>query len=179
MAAFCHSIVRRRRQQAADVAEVLSFWFEGEASVLFSTRWFVPPNTQAQAAVDADVRERFGALRERAERGELEAWSDTPQGCAALIVVLDQFSRHVHRAERAHVDRNDARALTLATALLERGWERELPPAQLVFALMPLRHQPSAARLATALRHAEAALVRTGSALPQADAAAAVAPARR
>ena len=101
VAAFCHSIVRRRRQQAADVAEVLSFWFEGEASVLFSTRWFVPPNTQAQAAVDADVRERFGALRERAERGELEAWSDTPQGCAALIVVLDQCTTPSARASTA------------------------------------------------------------------------------
>ena len=145
----------------AAVAAVLAFWFDGDPAELFSTRWFVPPKTAAQVAIDTEVRERFGALLCRAERGELDHWRDSPRSLVALIVVLDQLSRHVHRADRARVDANDARALELATSLLENAWERALPAAQLVFALMPLRHQPSAQRLATVLAHVEPALARS------------------
>ena len=166
---YIHARQRRRgaasssstSTEDADVAAVLAFWFDGEPSELFSTRWFVPPKTAAQAAIDAEVRERFGTLLGRAERGELEHWRNAPRSLVALIVVLDQLSRHVHRAERARVDANDTRALELATSLLERGWERALPAAQLVFALMPLRHQPSTERLATVLEHVEPALARS------------------
>jgi uncharacterized protein (DUF924 family) len=47
--------------------------------------------------VDREITERFGDVLERARRGELDRWADTPRGRLALIVVLDQFSRNVYR----------------------------------------------------------------------------------
>ena len=46
--------VRHRRGRTATsmeedaVTTVLAFWFDGDPSELFSTRWFVPPKTTAR-----------------------------------------------------------------------------------------------------------------------------------
>jgi len=49
---------------------------------------------------DDEIRSRFGALIARLGRDEAERerWCSTPQGTIAMIVVLDQLSRNVHRA---------------------------------------------------------------------------------
>jgi uncharacterized protein (DUF924 family) len=51
--------------------------------------------------VDREITERFGELLERARRGELDHWADTPLGRLALIIVLDQFSRNIYRLHRS------------------------------------------------------------------------------
>ena len=148
-------------EEADDIGRVISYWFDGDFSELLSTRWFVQPNSAAQRALDAHIARAFGALLQRAERGELCAWEQTPRGRLALILLLDQFSRHVHRGARARVEQNDARALELTSALLADGGECELAAAHLVFALMPLRHTPTVARLEAVLRHVGGAASRS------------------
>jgi hypothetical protein len=44
-----------------------------------------------------DIQRRFGALLARAERGDLREWAGTAEGRVALILVCDQFARHVRR----------------------------------------------------------------------------------
>lgn len=74
--------------------------------------------------MDALIASRYSELLQQAERGELQAWERSPRACLALILVLDQFSRHVYRhSDRKHIDDNDARALPIAKAYLER-WGR-------------------------------------------------------
>lgn len=128
--------------------EVLRFWFGGDVEELYATRWFVQAGSAAQAVLDADVVARFGALLRRAECGALDGWASCePRAALALIVLLDQLSRHAHRAERPRIDANDVRALSVCEALLSRGWDTSLSTAELVFALMPLRHQATELRL--------------------------------
>ena len=68
--------------------DILHFWFE-ELS---------PAQHFAQEdAIDAMIRVRFGATWQAAQRCELWGWRATPQGRLAEIVVLDQFSRNIHR----------------------------------------------------------------------------------
>ena len=148
--------VHRSRRQRRWLSEVLCFWFDGDPDDLYEARWFVPAGTAAQAALDDEVRARFGAALVTAMGGGLGAWRRTPHGCVALIVLLDQMGRHAHREQRDLIDAADHRALEVCNELLSRGWDRELSVAQLVFALMPLRHQPTVARLEDvmcALRH--------------------------
>ena len=121
-----------------EIDRVITYWFDGEFSELLSSRWFVQPNSGAQRALDAHITRAFGPLLQRAERDELHSWQRTPRGRLALILLLDQFSRHVHRGTRERVEQNDARALPLTAALLaDGGGGRELPAAHLVFALDP------------------------------------------
>ena len=113
--------------QPASAAAVLSYWFAADggsdASVNYRTKWFASRTGGRQAAVDAQIRAEFGATLRCAEAGELEGWRSTARGALALVVVLDQFSRHVYRDvvdATTRVEANDALALSISLALLDQ-----------------------------------------------------------
>jgi uncharacterized protein (DUF924 family) len=101
-------------------------------------------------ALDETIRARFGATLEAATKCELFAWRATPEGRLAEILVLDQFSRNVHR-HTARAFAQDALALALAQELVASGQDRSLPLAQRSFSYMPYMHSESALIHAQAL----------------------------
>jgi uncharacterized protein (DUF924 family) len=141
------ALARRRLLDLSEIKSVLDFWFTGQASELYASRWFVQEGSAAQSRLDELIRERFSELLSRAEQGRLNHWAREVRGTLALILLLDQFSRHAHRSNAPVIGANDARALALAQSLLSRGLQSELKAEELVFALMPLRHSPTVARL--------------------------------
>ena len=126
-----------------EIESVLEFWFgvcgaDGAIDPVKRKMWFGDSRKH-----DAEIRDRFGALHERASRGELEsAWAPTPQGRLALIVVLDQFSRHIHRGTPRSFAQ-DLAAQRLAVAGIEQAMDRTLLPAQRAFFYLPLEHAES------------------------------------
>ena len=116
-------------------ADVLRFWFD-EAT---PQQWFAK-----DTAFDAAIRTRFAALHAQAAQGELWHWRGDAQGRLAEILVLDQFSRNLHRGTPAAFAQ-DGMALVLAQELVASGQDRALPPAQRAFAYMPYMHSESAA----------------------------------
>ena len=149
----------KSRQLDDGISDVISFWFEDSVDELYEKRWFVADGSAAQAQLDSEVRDRFGALLARAECGGLADWTSSARGILASIVLLDQLSRHAHRGDRTRIEANDAKALRLTYALLARGWDASLDTAQLVFALMPLRHTPTEERLSEVLERTAPRLV--------------------
>jgi len=134
---------------ASEVDAVLDFWFGAPGSREFGTvrkAWF-----SKDAAFDATIRERFGALVERALRGELEAWGDEPRSALAQILLLDQFTRNAFRGS-ARAFAGDARALAAAQALVASGQDRTLPGVQRQFAYLPFEHAEDLAMQREALR---------------------------
>ena len=86
-------------------------------------------------ATDALIIERWGHLLE----ADLAPWEATPRGALAKVLVLDQFSRVVHRGSgRAFAQDVEARA-TVSRALA-RGFDRALAPIERSFLYMPLMH---------------------------------------
>ena len=126
---------------------VLAFWFEETAPAAW---WKVDP------AFDATIRQRFGALHRAAALGELWSWRATPAGRLAEVIVLDQFSRNIHR-ETPLAFATDPMALALAQEAVAGGHDQALPPQRRVFLYMPYMHSESvlvhgeALRLFTAL----------------------------
>jgi uncharacterized protein (DUF924 family) len=112
---------------------ILHFWFDE----LTEKQHFAK-----DAALDALMVQRFGALLERAARCELFGWRATPAGRLAEIIVLDQFSRNVWRGT-PRTFAQDALALALAQELVLRGDDAQLPVAQRRFAYMPYMHSES------------------------------------
>lgn len=118
------------RRPPVEAQAVLAFWFDPAQQ----PHWF-----DASPQFDAIIRDRFGGTYRLAAQGKLEQWIDTPQGWLALLIVLDQFSRNLHRDDpRAWAQ--DLQAQRLALWGIKEGYDRQLPPMQRVFAYMPLEH---------------------------------------
>jgi uncharacterized protein (DUF924 family) len=133
----------------ADAQAVLDFWFgraDDPEHGQPRKRWF-----EKNDAFDAQIRERFGALIERALRGELAHWTATPLGALAQIVVLDQFTRNVFRGS-ARAFAGDALALSAARALVASGGYRTLNGVQRQFVFLPFEHAEDLAAQREALR---------------------------
>ena len=123
-------------------ADIARFWFDEIAPA----QWW-----RADPAFDAQVRERFGALLQAAVAGELHAWRATAEGRLAEVIVLDQFSRNIHR-DTAAAFANDTLALALAQEAVTRGCDRELSVPERVFLYLPWMHSESALLHEQALR---------------------------
>jgi len=89
------------------------------------------------------LRTRYGALLDAACDGACDHWAATPLGALALIVVLDQFSRNIHRGTpRAFAA--DSKALALARRVVAAGWDAQLPSGHhRAFAYLPFEHDES------------------------------------
>ena len=104
---------------------------------------------------DAAIVEQFAPVLERATRGELDHWSYGPRSRLALIIVLDQFSRSIHRGT-ARAFAQDQKALALALQGIEIGHYAALEtPWKKTFFFLPLGHSEELAHLEIAVRLAE------------------------
>lgn len=120
--------------------DVLEYWFGGH-----------DPDDPATGSRQADLwwghseqsdralQERFGETHEAAARGELDDWAQSADGRVALVIVLDQLSRSLHRGTPRAFE-HDAAALRLTLAAVERGEDRTRPFFQRVFLYMPFQH---------------------------------------
>jgi uncharacterized protein (DUF924 family) len=118
---------------------VLAFWFgpaaRSEAELLAKLqRWFA-----GGAALDAEIERRFGADVEAALAGALDPWAQTPEGVLALVLVLDQFPRSIHRGSPRAFE-GDAKAMELVEDAHARGLDRALDWEQRHFLLTPYLH---------------------------------------
>jgi uncharacterized protein (DUF924 family) len=134
-------ISNRPTQEALDEQKILSYWFppgiheaDAEAYREQWLRWFA-----GGPEIDGEIAERFGGVLERARRGELDLWAETPRGRLALIIVLDQFSRSVYKGTPLAYAQDPA-ALRLAQEGIEAGMDRGMEVAERLFFMMPLGH---------------------------------------
>jgi uncharacterized protein (DUF924 family) len=116
------------------IREILQFWF-ADGPDAFRTAWFAK-----DPAFDEAIPARFGALLAPAREGALCGWAATPEGALALLLVLDQFPRNLHRGA-AEAFASDAHALSLARRLVVgQGMDLALAPTQRVFLYLPFEH---------------------------------------
>lgn len=112
---------------------VLEFWFSDAAR----PHWFVPSE-----AFDARVRDVLGPLHAQAAAGQLDHWVRDPRGALALVILLDQVPRNIHRGS-ADAFATDALALRHARDAVDLG--RELGEDERVFLYLPFEHSESLA----------------------------------
>ena len=124
----------------ADTLEAIhAFWFGelDEHGLCASDRqslWF-----GASEKTDAFCREQFGASLALALAGQLQHWPQTDRGLVALVVVLDQFSRNIHR-DTPLAFAGDPLALALAEDAIATDRHLRLPAIHRVFLYLPLEH---------------------------------------
>ncbi|HEY2189921.1 MAG TPA: DUF924 family protein [Caldimonas sp.] len=141
-----------------DADAVLEFWFGAPGSAEHGgarKAWF-----KKDDAFDAEIRDRFGALIERALRGELEDWTNGAPSALAQVLLLDQFTRNAFRdSPRAFA--GDSRALAAASGMVGLRQDEELATFMRGFVYLPYEHaeglamQDEAIRLLTRLAAAD------------------------
>ncbi len=121
------------------IDDVLEFWFgeldhAGMPAEDRNKLWF-----QASESTDSEIRHQFGDAVEAAVAGQLDHWSAGTQGLAALIVLLDQFTRNIYRGTASAFAGDDG-ALALARGAVASGTDRNMPAIHRVFLYIPFEH---------------------------------------
>jgi len=101
---------------------------------------------------DAEARERFGALVEQALNGDLQDRAELPEGWLALVLLLDQLPRMIHR-DTPRAFAGDERAQQLVRDGLAHGGDMLLSPIQRVFIYLVLEHAENLAVQDLAVAH--------------------------
>ncbi len=121
---------------------VLDFWFSDRARAL----WF-----EKDQAFDDEIRRLFGAAVEAAQAGAFEHWRESADGTLALLILLDQMARNIHRGSpRAFAA--DHRALAIAIQAVADGIDRGFDFQHRRFFLLPFEHSEDSAVQARSLQ---------------------------
>lgn len=116
---------------------ILDFWFLPESDPEHGKPrdiWFAEGRS-----IDAVVRETFLADHEAAAAGALDHWRDDADACLALILLFDQFPRHMFR-DTARAYATDPLALATARHALARGFDHMQPVFKRNFVYLPFTH---------------------------------------
>ena len=129
---------------------ILDYWFADGLTLGWPSRDLGPLWFGGTEQQDREIRDRFGRWVECALDGGLREWETEPNDAnsggpapgwrrLALILLLDQFSRNLHRGT-ARAFAGDARAERLVGEMLAQRADERLPWVARVFAYMPLMH---------------------------------------
>ncbi len=121
------------------IEDILQFWFGAfptpyTADATKSDMWF-----KNGAAYDSEIFVNFGVDYDKAINGELDHWIDSYRGRLALIILLDQFSRHIHRGS-AQSFAQDAKAQVLCIDGIGAGDDYRMHAIERSFYYLPLEH---------------------------------------
>lgn len=129
-------------EDQARIDSILSFWFrEQELSAPQIDHrmdiWF-----GEDPVLDHEIEKEFSDDVDAACSGSLDHWAAEPHGRLALILLIDQFRRNIHRNTAAAFSRDNL-ALKLCVEGAVEKKDKGLTPIQRVFFYMPLQHAES------------------------------------
>lgn len=101
--------------------------------------WF-----ERDTRVDREVAARFAETLAAAASGSLDGWLAEPRAALALVIVLDQFPRNIHRGTPQAFAHDDA-ALASARRVIAAGHFERLHPVEQAFLSLPFQHAENAA----------------------------------
>jgi uncharacterized protein (DUF924 family) len=119
------------------IEEILHFWFGDLQNLNLEERlklWF-----GGDEETDNLIGSKFESDLSSAIHGELVQWEETPKGCLALIVLLDQFSRNIYR-DTPRAFTQDGVALGLCLRGIDQGKDLVLSPIERTFFYLPMEH---------------------------------------
>ena len=116
-----------------EAQNIINFWFHE----LRPSQWF-----KVNSETDEMIKNKFADVLKAATQGELFHWRASAFGRMAEILVLDQFSRNIHRNQPEAFAADDL-ALILAQEMVLLGLDQEIPLEMRAFVYMPYMHSES------------------------------------
>lgn len=118
-----------------DPTAILDFWFAERHRRL----WFARDD-----GFDAAIRATLGLAHEAARAGRLDDWRRAAPSCLALVLLLDQVPRNIHRGTPLAFAADPA-ARAAAQAALARDFDMAVAPERRLFFYLPFCHSESPA----------------------------------
>ncbi len=116
---------------AIDSGKILDFWFKGED---VRSKWFM-----SNQAFDQQIKSLFCEQLESFDDTSEMSIPEDPQEQLALVILLDQFSRNIHR-NLPKAFAYDRLAQQIVLKGLGNRCDLKLTPVQRAFYYMPLEH---------------------------------------
>ena len=110
--------------------EIVRFWFSEKVKPL----WF-----NSTVEFDNELRIRFLDVVNAALNDELVDWLQSPSGCLALVIVLDQFPLNIFRGKTESFC-GESKSRQVAHHAIEQGFDHNLSNEQKAFLYMPFMH---------------------------------------
>ena len=110
--------------------DVLKFWFKECKPI----QWF-----KKDEIFDGIIEKKFSFLVKETLKGKFNDWKESPEGCVALIIILDQFTRNIFRNESSSFS-GDKMALEISYLCLRKGYIENSEPDWRHFMLIPMMH---------------------------------------
>lgn len=105
--------------------------------------WYTPPLSEhwfsSTPAIDALIRNNYETLWQQAAAGQWDTWRDSPEGCLALCIILDQFPLNMFRGQAKSFS-TEQDAVKITKHALAQGFDQQLTSEQRIFLYMPLMH---------------------------------------
>jgi uncharacterized protein (DUF924 family) len=112
------------------VSEIIEYWYSDR----LKSQWF-----SATPELDQEILDHYEVVWEQALAGELDFWCENPEGCLALIIVLDQFPLNMFRNQQKSF-KSEQKALEIALHAIKKGFPQQLDASKNTFLFMPLMH---------------------------------------
>jgi uncharacterized protein (DUF924 family) len=123
--------------ELASIGDILDFWFlplgDPGRGKLREIWW------QSTPEFDAEIGERFSHTLDQAVDGAFDSWTKSPDGALALILLCDQFPRHIHR-RTARAFCGDAKAMWAARLAIGRFYPAAFNMVMRTYFYMPFQH---------------------------------------
>ena len=119
--------------------QVMHYWFQGAERDIETLRarskiWY-----SFSAEWDAEIKDKFSKLLHEIANGLRRDWEKTSSGVLALVLVLDQFTRHIYR-KTAAAFAYDAQALATAYAAINCALDQKMSVPGRLFLYHPFQH---------------------------------------
>jgi len=111
-------------------ADILTFWYTER----MRSQWF-----SSTTELDKEIGEKFEPTWNDAATNKLDSWRNTPEGCLALAIVLDQFPLNMFRGSAKSYS-TEAKAVEVSKQAIKKGFDKLIDPDKLAFLYMPLMH---------------------------------------
>jgi uncharacterized protein (DUF924 family) len=119
------------------IRKVHEFWFGADYlkdPLKNRKMWWHQPD-----GIDDLIRKEFTEVLDLANSGQCDSWPSLPNGLVSLIVLLDQFPRHIFRGT-SQAFAYDSKALALCKKSLDSDRDYGMEWVERQFFLMPLEH---------------------------------------
>jgi len=114
----------------AAIQEVLDFWYKEQNA----KKWF-----KSTPMFDLEIKQRFESLWQLAADNKLQQWQQSPEGCLALCIVLDQFPLNMYRDDKKSFQ-TEKQSILVALDAIKKGFDEEIETPKVSFLYMPLMH---------------------------------------